>query len=342
MQPLVSVIVPVYNVEQYIDRTMNSLLNQTIKDIEFILVDDESPDNCPQICNKYAEMYKNIKVIHKKNAGLGMACNSGIEVATGEYIAFCDSDDYVDIDMYESMYNAAMKYGADAVFTGIKTVNQDGNLKLMNSFSSLRIINDKNAINDFSMDMIASKPEDSNERYIAMSAKIVLYKKEIIDNNKLRFVSERDLMSEDLIWNIDFLNHANCIITLPNAYYYYYSNTNSLSKKVRKDRFGYFKSLRVELNKKCLEFYKMPIETKNRIDKLFIGYCRYYIGNIIKSNLPLKEKKYIVSLICKDKIWDEINVCYPLERMPITQKIMFYLMRYNCFLLMSIAYKIKG
>ena len=83
----VSVIVPVYNVEKYLDRCMQSLLNQTLKDIEIIMVDDGSPDNCPKMCDDYAKQDSRVKVIHKKNAGLGLARNSGLEVATGEYVA---------------------------------------------------------------------------------------------------------------------------------------------------------------------------------------------------------------------------------------------------------------
>ena len=85
--PKISIIVPVYNVEQYINRCIDSLLGQTLKDIEIILVDDGSPDQCPQICDEYARKDSRIKVIHKKNNGLGYARNSGLELATGEYIA---------------------------------------------------------------------------------------------------------------------------------------------------------------------------------------------------------------------------------------------------------------
>ena len=95
MKPKVSIIVPVYNVEKYLDRCMESLLNQTLKDIEIILVDDGSPDNCPQICDEYAKKDSRVKVVHKVNAGLGYARNSGLDVASGEYVAFVDSDDYV-------------------------------------------------------------------------------------------------------------------------------------------------------------------------------------------------------------------------------------------------------
>ena len=96
----VSIIVPVYNVEKYIDRCMKSLMNQTLHEIEIILVDDGSPDSCPQMCDEYAKQDTRVKVIHKENAGLGYARNSGLEIATGEYVAFVDSDDYVDTQMF--------------------------------------------------------------------------------------------------------------------------------------------------------------------------------------------------------------------------------------------------
>ena len=105
--PKLSVVVPVYNVEQYLEVCMQSLLHQTLEDIEIILVDDESPDNCPQMCDDYAKADSRVKVIHKKNGGLGLARNSGKEIATGEYVTFLDSDDYVDLTAYEHLYNIA-------------------------------------------------------------------------------------------------------------------------------------------------------------------------------------------------------------------------------------------
>lgn len=321
---------------------MESLLEQTLKEIEIIMVDDESPDNCPAICDQYANKYPNIKVIHKKNAGLGMACNSGIEVATGEYIAFCDSDDYVDSNMYETMYNTAIQYNADAVFSGIKTVDQNGKINPMNSYPSFQVIKDKKDISNFAMDMIASKPSDSIERHIAMSAKIVLYHKNIIDKNNLRFVSERQLISEDLIWNLEILSHSSCIVTLPQSYYYYYKNTDSLSKRIRIDRFDFFKTIRKYLLNKQTEYYHLPQEAKQRIDRMFIGYCRSYIGNITNSSLPKKEKKQIVSNICRDKVWKEIWHTYPILKMPKPHLLILILMKCNCYIGMDFMYKIKG
>lgn len=98
----VSIILPIYNVEKYLKRCMDSLLGQTLKDIEIVMVDDESPDHCPQLCEEYKAKYPNVKVVHKKNGGLGFARNSGLEVCEGEYVAFIDSDDFVDVHMFET------------------------------------------------------------------------------------------------------------------------------------------------------------------------------------------------------------------------------------------------
>ena len=109
----ISIVVPVYKVEKYIERCINSILNQTFTNFELILVNDGSPDRCGAICNDYSKRDKRIKVIHKKNEGLSAARNAGIKVATGEYIAFVDSDDFINKNMYKVLYENAIKYDAD-------------------------------------------------------------------------------------------------------------------------------------------------------------------------------------------------------------------------------------
>ena len=103
-----SVVLPIYNVEKYLNRCLDSVMNQTYKKIEIILVDDGSPDNCPQMCDNWAKVDDRIKVVHKKNAGLGEARNSGLDVATGDYIAFFDSDDYIDTRLFEELYTVIL------------------------------------------------------------------------------------------------------------------------------------------------------------------------------------------------------------------------------------------
>ena len=109
MSDKISVIVPVYNVENYLRRCVDSIINQTYKNLEIILVDDGSPDNCPVICDEYAQKDSRIKVIHKENGGLSSARNCGMDMATGEYIGFVDGDDWIESDMYKFLIENAEK-----------------------------------------------------------------------------------------------------------------------------------------------------------------------------------------------------------------------------------------
>lgn len=125
----VSVIIPIYNVEKYLKKCVDSILNQTFEKYEIILVDDGSPDNCPKIADDYAEKYPEIiTALHKKNGGVGDARNFGIEHARGEYILILDSDDYVEPNMLECLYNNAVRYESDIVLCGFKSVNESGNV----------------------------------------------------------------------------------------------------------------------------------------------------------------------------------------------------------------------
>ncbi len=143
-EPLISVIIPVYKVEEYLNKCVDSVINQTYKNLEIILVDDGSPDNCPKICDDYAKQDKRIKVIHKKNGGLSDARNAGIDMANGEYLSFIDSDDYVEKNYISFLYNLAKKYNSDLtmgkqyVRYSNKTINTgSGSLYELNSYDAL-------------------------------------------------------------------------------------------------------------------------------------------------------------------------------------------------------------
>ncbi len=116
--PKISIIIPVYNVEQYLMQCVNSAINQTLSDIEIILVDDGSPDKSPQMCDELAAQDTRIHVIHQENSGLGAARNAGLDVASGEFVFFLDSDDWIDETCCEDMYNSAIRNDADLVLAG--------------------------------------------------------------------------------------------------------------------------------------------------------------------------------------------------------------------------------
>ena len=123
--PQISVIVPIYNTEKYIHKCINSILGQSFRDIEIILVNDGSEDNCGQIVNEYQKADARIKVIHKENGGLWSARNAGLDIATGKYISFIDSDDWVKREMLEEMYNKAEEHQADLVVCNYNKVYAD-------------------------------------------------------------------------------------------------------------------------------------------------------------------------------------------------------------------------
>jgi len=129
MKPRLSIIVPVYNVEQYLRKCVDSILNQTFKEFELILVDDGSTDGSSRICDDYKEKNDRICVLHKENGGLSDARNYGIDHSNGEYIAFVDSDDWIDNDMYESMMKPIIDYDADIVVCGHRVVTVDGQIE---------------------------------------------------------------------------------------------------------------------------------------------------------------------------------------------------------------------
>ena len=122
----ISVIVPVYNVKLYLHKCVDSILNQTYQNIEVLLIDDGSTDGSSDICDSYTEKDSRIKVVHKKNGGLSSARNTGLDMATGEYILFVDSDDYIDIEMIRRLYDALVKTGADMSVCNIRMVGVDG------------------------------------------------------------------------------------------------------------------------------------------------------------------------------------------------------------------------
>lgn len=327
--PKISIIVPIYNVERYLDRCMNSLINQTLKDIEIIMVDDESPDRCPQMCDEYAIKDSRIKVIHKKNEGLGMACNSGIIIATGEYIAFCDSDDWVDIEMYETMYNEAKINNADAVYSSFKYVDLEGN-KLPNRSAdyNYKICKSADELKKVMKDMISSAPHTRTEHILQSSAKVVLYKNDIIRNNNLRFVSEREIPSEDLIFNLNYITLCKKVVLLPKRFYNYRTNPSSISHSIKKNTFDNIK-IRYEYLIELVRKLELGDDGENRVKRVTIGSGRGLISRIQKSNMQKEEKQNWIKEICEDSIWRNIWCKYPLAQMPLKHLLFFSAMRYR-------------
>lgn len=138
-KPLISVIVPVYKVEPYLEKCVRSIQNQTYRNLEIILVDDGSPDRCGEICDELAKEDKRIRIVHRENGGQSAARNSGLSIATGEYVGFVDSDDYIDEDMFDCLYSAMIKAGADLAMCNGRIVFPETLLKSNESVALGRV-----------------------------------------------------------------------------------------------------------------------------------------------------------------------------------------------------------
>lgn len=321
--PKVSIIVPVYNVEKYLEECVESLRSQTLKDIEIILVDDESPDNCPTLCDHYAQIDSRIKVIHKKNGGLGFARNSGIEVATGVYIAFTDSDDYELPETYETLYNCATANEYDVLYYRfIKEIDIADDVVC--TYERLE------DINGLILDMVGNPPEKLRERDIQVSSCLGLYRRDLLEANHIRFHSEREIISEDLVFNIDVLTHVGKLAVTNYGFYFYRVNGGSLSRTIRLDRheknkFFYF-YLR-DLLQKCGFGYDGWL----RSTRLFIGYSRSTILQLCRSTLSYKEKRKRTIDIATDEVWEEIHNKYPYRKLPWKYRLFFEMMCHRFF-----------
>lgn len=310
--PKISIILPIYNVEKYLDRCMDSLLNQTLEDIEIIMVDDGSPDNCPQMCDEYAKKDNRVKVVHKKNAGLGFARNSGLEVAKGEYIAFVDSDDYVGLNMYKTLYDRAEADKCDAVFCGFRTEVKQNKWVYSDEVDADKLWRGKD-VQLFMLDMIASGAGVKAERLYQMSVWHSIYKRSIIEDNHLRFVSEREVASEDIPFQVDYLSKANTVAYIKEMFYSYCLNGTSLTATLKPEKYARYKQLRA-----CLLTKSSYAEYVNRVNRLFIGYTRSHLYDIINSTW--KNKVAMMKDIQTDKVWKEINRSYSPANLPFISK----------------------
>lgn len=225
--PIISVIVPVYNVEIYLNRCIDSIIKQTLTNIEIILVDDGSTDNSGKICDEFLQKDSRISVIHKKNGGLSSARNAGLNIAKGKYIGFVDSDDWIDKYYYEKLYNIAKKSKSDIVSCKF---NKSSKYK-ENSYIK---INE----NDFTIEdgkkfreIYLSSAMKGGSSWVPVWSKI--YKRKII--NDIRF--EEGMIYEDIMFNWRVLNEKNVMISLMSYKgYYYYNNPNSITKEKFSDK----------------------------------------------------------------------------------------------------------
>ncbi len=305
--PLISVIVPVYKVEPYLDRCVESIVNQTYRNLEIILVDDGSPDNCPQMCDAWAEKDARIKVVHKENGGLSDARNAGMAAATGELIGFVDSDDWIEPQMYQCLFDAMVNTESDISSCGARRIWLDG-----------RPLQELLSVNrDCVFDHEAAMEAMITSKGLVQTVWNKLYRRNMIEG--ISFLA--GVIHEDEFWSWRVLSSAQRVVTVKESYYNYlqrdssimgagFSETSLLVVRAKVERQRYIEESipglvdvgRTDLIYTCMHLGIQILDTMNYKDA--VRYMRYLKDTIKKYPisksylcvLPLRQRLHLMML----------------------------------------------
>ena len=284
----VSIIVPIYGVEKFLRECVDSILNQSIKDIEIILIDDGGKDNCPQIIDEYAQKDNRIIAIHKPNGGYGQTCNVGLERATGEYVAIVEPDDYIDSKMYEDLYNIACKFNSDIV----KSCFYDN----FQAKQEQRIL--KTKWNDFIPENKSFKIEEYPFfLYYHPSIWSCIYKREFLQKNNIKFIEAPGAGWTDNPFQVQTMCLAERINYTPNAYYYW--------RRLNKDESDDLKDYTIPF-KRTNEIHKWLEENNINNEDVLVNLFR---REIAYANIVIGMKKLINPEDAYEKINELISRC---------------------------------
>lgn len=277
-EPLISVIVPVYKVEKYLNRCVKSIIDQTYENLEIILVDDGSPDRCPVMCDAWKEKDNRIKVIHKSNGGLSDARNAGMEVANGELIGFVDSDDWIAPDMYQCLYEAMKADNSDIAACGVEMVWEDGTSSRTLTKMGSCVLNRKEAMEAL-----------IEESWLKQPVWYKLYKTNLI--RKILFPVEK--YHEDAFWSYQVIGVAERVsVTDHVGYYYWQRNGSIMGEKYSLKRLDAIEAL--EQRQDYLESNFPELATKARSSLWFS--CMYH-GQKILQNFSAQEQTRVLRYI---------------------------------------------
>lgn len=347
--PLISVIVPVYNVENYLNRCIDSLIQQTYHNLEIILVIDGSPDNSIKIAHDYAILDKRVIILEQENQGLSGARNSGVSLSKGEFIMFVDSDDWVDLRTCEYAMNSVNKDDCDLVFwSGAKTFGNKPNQNFW--------VYDKNYLfTDANLDWLKRRVVGlvKKELYNPIktdnfnSAWGKLYKVAYIKNNNIKFIDTKIIGSEDVLFNIEYFQYANKISYLHNALYFYWQeNDNSLTKNHGSTLFPRFLNMFKAIND-LLVAYQLPAEYHHALEnRKAVSIINNLLSITSARNAQSKLDKIrdINSILTNSEIAKALE-SLELQYMPIHWKLFFFLAKRKMatllYFMMMLIRKIK-
>lgn len=290
----VSVIVPVFNSEDYLSSCIESILNQTYTNFELILVNDGSSDNSGKICEYYSKIDNRIKVLHQKNSGPSMARNTGINVATGKFIQFVDSDDIVEHDMTQKLVQSINK-DIELVICGYKVINiQNGKVDIQKiNLQKHGVYNIKEFLSFFGKlykNSLINSPCNK------------LYVREILQKNEIKFLDNLN-MGEDLLFNLEYLKICNKISIIHDSLYNYMVNSNSLTHTFYRNLFENQKLLFSAVRNYLKDTKSYTDENVFFVETLFTEQIVWVINNLFHKNndMNFKQRKERIKIIINDE-----------------------------------------
>lgn len=290
----VTIVVPVYNAEQYLSKCINSLTNQTYSDIEIILINDGSNDSSGEICDNAAFTDKRIRVIHKNNQGVSSARNIGIDMALGKFICFVDSDDYIDKNMIEDLYNKIADESSDFVLCGHRSLySQTGSIIEHSPLSF------SGSAKEFFSNIESFIDSESIQGPCGK-----LFRLSIVNENCINFPAEMSF-GEDTMFVYKYLSKCINISTIPKCYYNYVKiNQNSLSTVIRSDKIDVFLKLYDELDILLVGF---GINNKAMIHRKICTSAMYCLGEVYGTEEKIDKKiriKHIEKILTNKTVYD--------------------------------------
>ncbi len=333
-QPLISIIIPVYNVEEYLAKCLESVINQTYKNIEIICVNDGSTDNSLEILNTYAQNDNRIKVIDKDNDGISSARNTGIKVMNGEYIMFVDSDDWIDIETCEHAINTIIEYRVDVVMWSYTREYENNSIpkKIFDQDILFSEIETKSKIyrRFFGLyDFELAHPENA-DAVVTVWGK--LYKASLIKNNNIEFINTKEIGScEDALFNIHMFKYVKNVYYINKYYYHYRKSNSSFTMNYKNDLYLNWHNLYTLMERHIKEndlddSFEKSLLNRKALNMISLGL------NISSSNLSFFNRRDELK-----KIIDNSEIRYAIEQLdlkyfPIHWKVFFFLMKKRSYI----------
>lgn len=347
-----SIIISIYNCEKYLEKCINSILFQTFKDFELILVDDGSTDNSRKICDLFADKDKRIKVLHKKNQGVSIARNEGINIASGEYITFVDADDWIELEAYENLIDEIEKSNADLIIYNFNKCINEKNIK------NLFLENDVVLKNKEDIHLLQAKLLATNMKNIEIFNKKVIglgfpwnkiYKREIIKKYNLKFeIKNKGTIFEDVLFNYKYLEYVKVVKITNKSLYNYRIISNSASRKYTDNIF----EINNILFKELLKYENLHTHDKYYYNSLYIRIInnfffatKVYLCNKDNKDLYFKRFKKLKNYLKSDiynKAFNKVDSKYcnlKIKLFKILIKFRLYFLIYNCIYMMNYVKK---